>query len=140
MQVAATEGLFPRRRLGCTFLLESSSPLVPEHLQHGRTSALVSSWLAVLPWAAAGLLCAPFTSDDIPIVLPRSPFWLTHSGPKRGISRSKSSNVNISFFFVFFFLLFFYFIFYFFLCVCVCVNPLKTGWPDPAQPGSAQLR
>lgn len=129
MQVAATEEPFSCRSFGCTFLLENSSPLIPEHLQHDQTFVLISSWLILLLRAAAGLLCAPFMSDDIPIVLPRSPFWLIHSGPARGFPETKAA------------MCFFFFFFFFFPpALCVCVNPLNTVWPLSAQPGSVQLR
>lgn len=97
-------GLMDCFRVGCShrgiiFLQEpwlhlsvgKHRPLVPECLQRGRTFVLISSWLPVLLRAAAGLLCTPFTSDDIPIVLPRSPFWLTRSGPNRGFPEAKAA-------------------------------------------------
>lgn len=60
-------------------------------LQHGGTFVLISSWLITLLRATAGLLRVPFTSDNIPIVFPRSPFWLTHSGPNGRFPDAKAT-------------------------------------------------
>lgn len=88
------------------------------------SSAPGSSHCSTLQLGCSTLLLRPTT---FPSYFQGHHFLADSVRTKPGISRSKSYSVNLSFCL-------------FFFPLCVCVNSRKTGWPDSAQPGSAQLR
>lgn len=134
MKVADTKELFS---LDATFCCKTA---VLSYQSHQRcissvvrplcSSAPGSSHCSMLQLGCSTLLLRPTT---FPSYFQGHHFLADSVRTNPGISRSKSYNMNISF------------CFDFFLPpppppLCVCVNPRKTGWPDSAQPGSAQLR
>lgn len=96
---------------------QSSLPAPTLHLQHGWTCELISSCPIAALHAAAGLLCSPFMSHSIPIIIPRSTIWLTHSGSNRGFPEAKAAWNE------YFFLLWLFFIAF---SPPLCVNLLEN--------------